>query len=81
MKYADNNITFISDKKVSKIETKLNIHLEKISAYFHLHKLVINLKNIKSEVMLFGSRQRLKKGENLLNVIYEGNEINFVIYY
>ena len=81
MKYADNNITFISDKKVSKIETKLNIDLEKISAYFHLHKLVINLKTIKSEVMLFGSRQRLKKGENLLNVIYEGNEINFVIYY
>ena len=55
--------------------------LEKISAYFHLNELVINLKKGKSEVMLFGSSQRLKKDGNLLNVIYEGNKINFVTQY
>ena len=27
--------------------------------------------------MLFGSSQRLKNGENLLNVMYEGNKINY----
>ena len=41
----------------------------------------INLKKGKSEVMLFGLSQRLKKGRNLLNVMYEGNKINFVTQY
>ena len=55
--------------------------LEKISAYFHLNELVINLKKGKSEVIHFGSSQRLKKGGNLLNVLYEGNKIDFVTQY
>ena len=79
--YADDTVIFISDKNVNNIETKLNMDLEKISPYFHLNELVINLKKGKSEVMLFGSSQRLKKDENLLNVMYEGNKINFVTQY
>ena len=55
--------------------------VDKISAYFHLNELVINLKNGKSEVIIFSSSQRLKNGENLLNVMYEGNKINFVTQY
>ena len=55
--------------------------LEKISAYFHLNELVINLKKRKSEVMLFGSSQPLKKDGNLLNVMYESNKMNFVTQY
>ena len=31
--------------------------------------------------MIFGSSQRLKKGGNLLNVMYEGNKINFMTQY
>ena len=79
--YTDDTVIFVSDKNVSNIETKLNKDLDKISAYFHLNELVINLKKGKSEVMLFGSSQRLKKDGNLLNVIYEGNKINFVTQY
>ena len=37
--------------------------------------MVVNLKKIKTEVMLFGLSQQLKKGRNLLNVMYEGNTI------
>ena len=55
--------------------------LEKISADFHLNELVINLKKRKSEVMLFGSSQPLKKDGNLVNVMYEGNKMNFVTQY
>ena len=55
--------------------------LDKISAYFHLNELVMNLKNGKSEVILSSSSQRLKKGTNLLNVMHEGNKINFVTQY
>ena len=79
--YVDDTLIFIFHKNVSDIETKLNKDLEKISTYFHLNELVINLKKGKSEIMHFGSIQRLKKGGNLLIVMYEGNKINFVTQY
>ena len=63
--YADDTVIFISDKNVSNIETKLSKDLDKISVYFHLNKLVINLKKEKSKVMLFGLSQWLKKDGNL----------------
>ena len=44
----DDTVIFISDKNVSNIETKLNMDLGKISAYFHLNELVINLNIEKS---------------------------------
>ena len=55
--------------------------LEKISSYFHLNELVINVKKGKSEVILFDLTQQSKKGGNLLNVMYEGNKIIFVTQY
>ena len=45
------------------------------SKKYQLHEMVVNLKKIKTEVMLFGLSQQLKKGRNLLNVMYEGNTI------
>ena len=79
--YADDNVFFISNKNVSNIETKLNKDLENMPAYFHLNELVINIKKVKWEVMLFGLNQWLKMGGNFLNVMYEGNKINFVTQY
>ena len=77
--YADDTVIFISGKNLSNIETKLNMDLEKISAYFYFNELIINLRKRKSEVMLFGSSQQLKKNGKFLNVMYEGNKINFVV--
>ena len=78
--YADDTVIAISEKNVSNIETKLKKNLDKTSAYFHLNELVINLKKWKSDVMLFGSSQWLKKDGNHLNVMYEGNKVNFFFY-
>ena len=63
---------------ITNIDTKLNMDLEKISAYLHFNELVINLEKGKSDVMLFGSSKGLRKGRNLLNVMYEGNKITFL---
>ena len=63
------------------METKLKTDLEKISVYFYLIELVINLKKGKSEVMFFGLSQWLKKGGSLLNVTCESSKINFVTQY
>ena len=38
--YADDTLNLISGKNVSNIETKVNMDLEKIPAYFHLSELV-----------------------------------------
>ena len=59
--YADDTVIFISNKSVGNIETKLIMDLENVLANFHLNDLEINLKKGKSEVVLFGSSQRLKK--------------------
>ena len=77
--HADDTVIAISEKNVSNIETKLKKNLDKISAYFHLNELVINLKKWKSDFMLFGSSQWLKKDGNHLNVMYEGNKIKFFL--
>ena len=76
--YADDTVIFISNKSVSNIETKLNMDLEKVSTYFHLNELVINIKKGKSKFILFGLSHRLKNGGNLLNAMYETNKISFV---
>ena len=55
--------------------------LEKIPAYVYLNGLVINLKKGKSEFTLFGSSQQLKKGGNLLNVMFEDSKIIFLTQY
>ena len=76
--YADDTVIFISNKSVSNIETKLNMDLEKVSTYFHLNALVINIKKGKSDFILFGLSHRLKNGGNLLNAMCETNKISFV---
>ena len=60
--YTDDTIIFIYDKNVSNIETKLNMDLQKISAYFHLNDLVINLKKGKLRFYTFWFKSAVDKG-------------------
>ena len=80
--YADDTVIFISKKNVRNIKTRLNIDLEKISTFFYLNELVINIKKGKTKVMLFSSSQQLKKGWKSFKChVYKGNKINFVTQY
>ena len=55
--------------------------LRNISDYYRKNELIINLNKGKTEVMLFGSAQRLKRYGKLLQVLYQGHTINFVTEY
>ena len=79
--YADDTVIYVADKDVIKIEQFLNEDLRNISDYYRKNKLIINLNKGKTEVMLFGSAQRLKTHGKLLQVVYQGHTINFVTEY
>jgi len=46
--------------------------------YFDTNELIINLKEGKTEAMLFGTGKRLAKADKHLNVSYHGQTINNV---
>ena len=63
IKYADDTVLYIGSSKVDDIQSKLEEDLNQIAHWFHLNELVINTKVGKTESMLFGTNQRLKKIE------------------
>ena len=75
--YADDTVIYVEDKDVNKIEQCLNEDQRNISDYYRKSELIINLNKGKTELMLFGSAQRLKTHDKLLQVIYKGHTINF----
>ena len=74
--YADDTVIYFAHENVCKIEDALNDDLVKISEYFHKTELVVNLKQGKTEVMLFGSAKRYKMHGRDLKIFYQGKEIN-----
>ena len=60
---------FMLDKDVITIEQCLNEDLRNISDYYRRNEMIINLNRGKTEVMLFGSAQRLKTHRKLLQVV------------
>jgi len=79
--YADDTVILVADKNVQKIEDALNNDMKSIGQYCSDNELLLNLKKGKTEAMLFGTAQRLKRhGRNLI-IIYKNKEINFVTEY
>ena len=52
------------------MENKLNGDLENMCMYFRKNQLVINLKNGKTESMIFGTSQKLSKCGKELNLSF-----------
>ena len=59
--YADDAVLFASNKDSSIIEQDLNSDVIHIGSWFNDNNLVINLKEGKTEFMMFGSPQKIKK--------------------
>ena len=57
--YADDTVLFTSAKHISVIQNNLNKDIDNLSSWFRDNELVINLKNGKTECMLFGTGKRL----------------------
>ena len=74
--YANDTVLYFAGKDVGIIENTLNRELEEVERSLYENELVINLKNGKSEVVLFGTAKRLSLKDRELNIKYRGTEIN-----
>ena len=54
--YADYTVLYCSDKDPLAIQSKLNLNLDKMATWFHENNLILNLKEGKTECMLFGNK-------------------------
>jgi hypothetical protein len=63
IKYADDTAILYADKDAQNIEDALNEDMNLIRDYCYHNELLLNLKKGKTEVMLFGTSQRLRKVE------------------
>ena len=59
----------------------LSHDIERIATWFEENELIINLKKGKSEVMLFGTSQKLSKLRDTLQISYRGSCINVTSHY
>ena len=76
--FADDTVVYIKGKEKQTIEKLLNEDIEYISNYFYKNQLIINLKKGKTESMIFGTNQRLKKILKRTRIILQlyKNQIN-----
>ena len=81
VKFADGTVVYLSGNDVTEIERKLNLDLKNVSEYFTNNELVINLKQSKTESMLFGTSKRLSKSRKKLELWYQSTPIHAVSSY
>ena len=81
IQYADDTVIFFADKKVGTIQKALNEDMEQIGEYCRENELLLNLKKGKTEVMLFGTAQRLRQQKENLEIVYNNTVLNFVTEY
>ena len=80
IKYADDTVLFFSGKSLQIIEQNLSEDIDRLSVWFEENELIMNLKKGKSEVMLFGTPQKLSKlKKETLNINYRSSAINVTL--
>ena len=59
MSFADDTVLYIEGKTKEIVYSQMNLDLRHVTSYFQSNQLVINLKQGKTEAMLFGTSKRL----------------------
>ena len=76
VKYADDNAIFCESGRLPAIEHQLNEDLKNLSRWFEENELLINLKPGKTELLLFGTFQRIAKTNKNVEVKFNNQYIN-----
>ena len=61
LKYADDTEFYIAEKEIDSIEDKLTKDMDNLSELLRCYELVLNLKKGRTELILFGTAQRIAK--------------------
>ena len=78
----DGTVIHVSGKSVESIEQTLNTELEKVYIYLKINELILNLKEGKTETMLFGTPARLaKQTKDALSVVIEDKPVHHTTSY
>ena len=78
--YADDMVLFLGDKNTDSVNEVLSAEFQNVLNWLRENDLIVNLKPGKTESILFGTSQKLKKVENLV-VIGNCTKINTVSKY
>ena len=78
--YADDMVLYYGDKNTEVVNKVLNNEFQTVLNWLHENDLIVNLKPGKTETVLFGTPQKIKKAENL-KVIGNYTQINTVTKY
>ena len=81
IKYADDTVLFFADKDCDKFERALCSDVSRLSEWSTENELLLNLKPGKTELLVFGTNQRLAKIPKYLEVIYNHQVINVTTLY
>ena len=76
MKYADNPVAFCKNGRLPTIKHQFDQDLKNLSRWFEDNELLINLKPGKTELLLFGTSQRIAKTNKNFKVKFNNQYIN-----
>ena len=78
IKYADDTVIFFSDKDYNKVERALCCDMNRLSEWFTLNQLLLNLKPGKTELLVFDTNRSSAKIHKHLEVTYNHQLINVI---
>ena len=81
IKYADDIVIVFADKDSNKVERTLCSNMNRSSEWFTEKELLLNLKPCKTELLVFGTNQRVAKIPKNLEVTYSHQVINVTTSY
>ena len=76
IKYADDTVIYVAGKEIKEINTRLSNAMAELSAWFSENELILNLNKGKTEAILFGTAQRIRKCTEPLCILHENGQIN-----
>ena len=81
IKYADDTVIYWADKDVSNLSKIRTNEMTKLEKWMDENELILNVKKGKTEVLVFGTAQRLKGQSDEICVRYKGTRINVTTSY
>ena len=76
VKYADDVVLYVEDKNMESIKSKLTNDLANVAVWLDENDLIINLKEGKTEALLFGTAKHICKSNESLSIPYGNTVIN-----
>ena len=79
--YEDDITIYVASKEIKEIDAKLSNAMAELSVWFSENELILNLKKRKTETLLFGTVQRIRKCTEPLCILHGNGQIDITSTY